>query len=172
MRRFLTVILATLALSCGTTIGFEVPIDVPETTVEGSTLGAIGEFLPDFMPPLSIDLSEERAFQRQNVEQVDSVVLSALHLSLTDKSAQQNFDFLDSISVEAVDESGERTVVVATLDPVPDGARRLDLAPTRKELVDVLGTDFTIRFQVRGSPPARDAVFDGRATFQVEAEVL
>ena len=160
-------------LGCGNQVTFPVSIPIPEHKVEGDPLlDAVNGLIAGFLPPISVDISESREFERHDVDRIESIRLTELTLALTENSDAENFNFLDRVAIEATDESGERSVQVALLDPVPSDVRNLRFQVTDEELNDIFGTDFTLNFKARGRPPRTDAKFDGEATFSVQARVL
>jgi hypothetical protein len=166
-------ILLLMTAGCGDLATFPVTVDIPEQVVEASPLGTIGELLPrDLFDPFTVDMSQEEEFKKQDVKHIESLKLSRLRLNLKPQSEQRNFDFFDSITVNAHSRDGSRTVQVATLSPVPKGLETLQFKVSGKELRDVVGIDFKLAFDVRGRAPAKKAHFDGDATFTVEAKLF
>lgn len=165
------VLAATLLFSCGQLLDFNVTVRIPEQQAPAAAPGALGALLPgDLVPAIPVSLSETQEFDRQDTGKVQSVRLDKLTLALTDASTQRNFDWLDSIQIDARQKDGARAVHVAGLTQVSKGVDKLTLETTRNELIDIVGTDFELVVTLEGRFPASDAKFDGRAVFEVKAD--
>ncbi|MEL6543532.1 MAG: hypothetical protein AAFQ82_02835 [Myxococcota bacterium] len=101
MRRFVLRLFVTVsvfsALTCGGLDTFSIT-ESASTTVSGSVLGQLTSL--GFGGFLDLDISENSELQNQGVErnQIDSVKLRMLTLTVTDTLQGQNFDFLSEVS--------------------------------------------------------------------------
>lgn len=169
--RFFLSGLALAAASCGDLLSFDVHVPIAEQTVPASTVGALGALLPiDILPAIPVNITAQRDFKRQDVGNLRSIKLDALTLTITEGSTQRNFDFLDSIQIDAQAKSGGTRTHVAGLKVVPKGVGTLPLDVTRNELFGIVGTDFILVIETTGRFPPTEAKFNGRATFDVQAE--
>lgn len=175
MARFTLSIAAAALLfganACGRMLTFDATVRVPPQRIEPVTPGALGALLPaDVLPAVPVRLRETRAYRDQDAGSVRAVRLRAMTLSLTGDSVERNFDFLDSIHVDARPIGGGRAIHVAGLDIVPRGADTLHLTTTGNDLADALGADFELIFDLAGRFPAHTAAFEGTAVFRVDAD--
>ncbi len=168
---FKALLFALVLASCGDLLQFDVRVPIPEQTVPASTVGALGSLLPvDILPAIPINITDNRDFKRQDVGNLRSIKLDALTLTITEGSAQRNFDFLDTIQIDAQAKSGGGRTHVAGLLTIPKGVGTLTLDVTRNELFDIVGTDFNLTFSATGRFPPTEAKFNGRASFDIEAD--
>lgn len=113
-----------LVTGCGGIDNFDVPIDAKATIPAGTVLDQLLDPL-SFGGLESIDLSQDLKNQGVAKSDVDSVQLQTFSLSIS-APAGQTFDFMDSVSF-FVETEGQPKALVAKLDPVPQGAAKIDL---------------------------------------------
>jgi len=81
----------------------------------------------------------------------------------------QTWDFLDSVKLYAqVVGSSQPPVLVAELNPVPNGKTEIEIPGTGTDISDIASADkFQISGVVTGRPPCADVHFVGNADFNV-----
>jgi hypothetical protein len=171
VKHCLLLLLTVVLVSCGNLLSFDVRVPIPEQTIPASAVSALGSLLPvDILPAVPVSITESRDFRRQDVGNLRSIKLKALKLTITEGSDQRNFDFLDSLQIDAETKDGKHRTHVAGLTTVPKGTGVLNLEVSGNELFDIVGTDFNLVFAATGRFPAKEAKFNGQSTFEVEAD--
>jgi hypothetical protein len=156
------------------TIGVDVDID--RQTVPGLNLPAcdlLVDVLPVLVQPLTIDLRGEEELEGEDViGNFESVVLEDVTLDIVDVPSgdTDNWDFVDSVRLFADDpDTIDPPVLVAELDPVPNGLTRMVIPGTGEDIADIASADnFTVSGEVTGRIPCDDVHFVGEANFDVE----
>lgn len=167
------VALAVLALgTCGSLDNIEVPVTAEATIPRRSVLDELLGNLA-FAGFDGFDISDSQRFENQGYskDQVDSVRM--LEMPLTVRSpASGNFDFLDAIRFYAEAEGLPR-VLVAELEPVPDGLTELTLVvDSSVELQPyVIAPAMTLTTEAAGLRPAEETVVEAEAIFDVDVNV-
>jgi hypothetical protein len=168
LRRFLSAVALVGLCTCGihihpTADGSAV---VPAATVVDQLLGAVA-----FAGLDKIDLTEQ--FQNQGVtkDEVSSVVLSSMTLSIQSPQGE-TFDFLESLSFTA-GAPGLPDVEIAHLDTVPKGATSLDLDidPSVELAPYVVAPSMSITTQAMGSKPSQQTTLAAHVVFDVDANL-
>jgi hypothetical protein len=168
-----TVALAALALgTCSSLDNIEVPVTGDATIPRRSVLDELVGNL-SFAGFDGFDISQSQQFENQGYskDQVDSVRM--LEMTLTIRSpAGSNFDFLDAIRFYAEAEGLPR-VLVAELEPVPDGASTLSLdVVSSVELQPyVVAPAMTLTTEADGVRPAEETMVEAEAIFDVDVNV-
>jgi hypothetical protein len=173
MRRatLLHAVLFLWGTACGNFLDFDVTVPIPEQKVPGATPGALGALLPlELLPPVPINLRQTRDFKEQDVGELRSVRLTSMRLALTEESTQRDFNWVDRIQIDARRKNASNTIHIAGLSDVPADVSALELETTRNELIDTVGTDFEILVTLEGRFPTQEAIFDGKAVFELEAD--
>lgn len=158
--------------TCSSLDNVEVPVTAEATIPRRSVLDELLGNLA-FAGFDGFDISQSQQFENQGYsrEQVDSVHM--LEMTLTIRSpAGANFDFLDSIRFYARAD-GLPPVLVAELDPVPDGASQLTLVVDSSiELQPyVIAPEMTLTTEAGGVRPAEETRVEAEAIFDVDVNV-
>jgi hypothetical protein len=167
------VALAALALgTCSSLDNIEVPITAEATIPRRSVLDELLGNLA-FAGFDGFDISQSQQFENQGYskDQVDSVHM--LEMTLTIRSpAGANFDFLDAIRFYA-EADGLPRVLVAELDPVPDGASALSLVVSSSVELQpyVIAPAMTLTTEADGVRPAEETMVEAEAIFDVDVNV-
>jgi hypothetical protein len=172
MRTSFLSIVAVLALTgCSGIVSFSVGYDVAEQRVAGSPLGGLLGGVIDV--PLDVDLSAETAARDTGPAQ--HVYLTELTLEITPTAEPEgdtdDFDFVDSIEIfveSARSGTALPRVRVAHSDPVPRGARRIELALDDVDLVEYVREGARLTSSSTGRVPPDDVTLDGHLTLVVE----
>lgn len=119
----------------------------------------------------SVDFSQEFANQGVTKDQVDSVKLTKLTLTV-DSPANGNFDFLESI-VFSAESTGIAAVEIARLDVVPKGSRTitLDVNPDAELVSYVVAPSLRISGTVKGKRPSQATTISAKAVFDIDVHV-
>jgi hypothetical protein len=146
---------------------------IAEQTIEGSPLGGLLGGFGDVPIPLDIDLAAETAARDTGPAQ--HVYLQSLTLSITPTSEPagdtDDFDFLDTIDIYAestMSGSSLQRVRVATLDPVPEGARTITLQPEGVDLIEYVREGALLTASATGTQPSDDVSIDGSIVVRVD----
>jgi hypothetical protein len=153
------------ALVAGCSMGFDIPVDVPELVIPGDpSAHASGQhYEASTSQPfaLAISLDDEQG----NANMVSSVYLTSLSFSITQASGC--FDFIDELSLSIVSTKADTKLpaaviataknpgCVTTLEVIPTPG--LDLDPYFKEGAGLTATG-------SGVPPATNVSFNGHVT--------
>ena len=173
---------AALALSigCGSDairdlLRFDVDAEIERQTVPGVPIlcDDLGALLPALSPPLTINLKDEEELQGEGlIGEFESVILRHIDLRIVDVPAgdSDNWNFLDSVRLFADDPNdAEPPVLVAELDPVPQGVTEIRIPGTGVQLRRIASRDdFTVSGEVSGRVPCDEVHFRGEADFEVE----
>lgn len=150
----------------------EVPVDA-ELTLTGQPFGSTAPLtsLGPLGPLGSIDFGGSDEFEAggYSADDIESVKLVSLSLRVEQPAPPDgSLDFLDSITFRANDQ-----IVVATLDPVPDGQVAADLEVTDAELLEVMesGT-LTLSTTATGQAPRYDTRLKVKALFRLDVAVF
>lgn len=163
-RTLAAVFLVALA-GCGP-LRFDVEVEADTTIESGGLLG--GLLSTPFAGFASFDITSSQEFRNQGVsrDQVESVRLTALELSVREP-AGATFDFLDGIEFFVEAEGLERRRV-ASLSPVARGQTALVLELDDVELAPyVAAPSLSLTARAQGRPPAQDTKVHARAVFEV-----
>ena len=124
-RRDALLLLTSLPLACGA-VSFDVDVLVPEQQIPGSVIGGL---LPAFLPnpfTLNVDIKAETA--KRNTGPATSATIKSIAFQATPHDTPSgNFDFVDSIHI-FVEAPSLPKKEIASLEPVPKGTSKLDLA--------------------------------------------
>jgi len=165
MRSFacFAMLLAACSLNLNdSSVGFDIPYDIPAQTVPGNaTANAAGVSVDATLPSFPIDIDVEKEAQANGVSGVISTVtLTSLSLSTTDGSC---FDFVQSISISISSTKAGSSLppaVVAT-GSNPGCVQTFDLQTTSVNLKPYFDEGAQATPTVSGVPPASDVAFDG-----------
>ena len=119
------------------------------------------------------DITQSQEFRNQGYtkDQVDSVRMKRFTLTITSPQGA-DFDFIDSIAFYA-ESDGLPRVLVAELDPVPDGQSEIILdVNTEVELQPyVIAESMTITTEATGLRPEQETTVDANVVFDVDIAV-
>ena len=159
------ILIATTSLfvACGNFGSFTFTEESDVIVVEGQ-----GNLLTNLFPtriPMDIDLEQE--LEKQDASGAESVHLIDLYFEMEDDTDEEDFDFMDDITVDVSSESHPEKQL-AWKDPIPTGTDRfeldvdddLDLKPYAEE-------GLRLNTSVSGSSPDDDARFKVYAEFRV-----
>jgi hypothetical protein len=158
-----------------------VSLDISEQTIPGylpaalqatcnPAIPGVGNLGPDSILPITFDIKASQ--QLKGKDFIGFVHVSLDHVTLTivpPSQTGQTWDFLDSIKLfaQAVG-STKPPVLVAELNPVPNGKTEIDIPGTGVDISDIASADkFQISGEVTGRPPCADVHFVGEADFDV-----
>lgn len=118
-----------------------------------------------------LDFSQEFANQGVTKDQVDSVKLTQLTLTI-DAPGNGNFDFLQSIAFSAA-APGLDAVEIARLDSIPKGAKTitLEVNPDAELVSYVVAPSMTISGKVQGQRPNEATTISAKAVFDIDVHV-
>jgi hypothetical protein len=185
-RRSLWAGLAFAAAACGgggrgSTATIPISLDISEQTIQGYAPDAaqaacnpavpgLGSLGPDSIVPITFDIRASQELAGQPLPRFAKVSLDHVILTIVPPSQQgQTWDFLDSIELFAhAVGSSDPPVLVAKLDPVPNGKTEIEIPGTGVDIRKIVSADkFEITGQVSGRPPCADVHFVGKADFDV-----
>ena len=156
--------LIPLLLGCGL-LSFSVEADATTTVPGAGPLGSLLGVL-DLGGLDDFDVQVEQTMQDQGVSDGDlrSVVLTTLNLS-----SSSDLSFITSMEVY-VSADGLDDVLVASVDAIPSGTIRVDLATTGADLTDaVVAGGMAFRVDASGDAPADDTDLDVHVVVDVQA---
>jgi len=178
---------AALVLSCGNVpkLHFNVTRDIGPETISGSiTPCSLTSHLPvDLLGnPFNVTITQQQDFPQQNtdVQHITSAKLDELTLSLTATSPQQNWDFLEDITISA-EANGLPKATVASIGidtesavAIAAGSSTLSLKPTGLNLAPYIKASggFSLTSDAVGCPPSQDADFTGHVRLAIVAKPL
>jgi hypothetical protein len=184
MRALVVVALLTLVVSCSSDdirdlVTVDVDVDIDRQTVPGLLplpgvpCEELIQVLPGLMQSLTIRLADEEELQGEDViGNFESVKLDNVTLDIVDVPSgdSDNWDFIDSVRLFADDPSTvDPPVLVAELDPVPQGITTMVIPGLDVELVDIASAEnFVVSGEVTGRIPCDEVHFQGEAKFDVE----
>ena len=158
-----------------------VTLDISEQTIPGylpaalqatcnPAIPGLGSLGPDSILPISFDIKASQELKGKSF--VGFVRVEVDHVTLTIVSPSQTgqtWDFLDSVKLYAqVVGSSNPPVLVAELDPVPNGQTEIQIPGTGTDISDIASADkFQISGVVSGRPPCADVHFVGAVRFDV-----
>lgn len=168
---------AATIVDCGGKLGLPfigVSLDIPAQTIPGVAGGSqsacdpLGNVVVNSLTPISFDIRASKELRGKSVIRFTRVVLDHITLTIIPPSqASQNWDFVDSIQFFA-NAPGQAPVLVAELNPVPNGKREIEIPGTGVDLSDFASRDnFEVSGQATGRPPCADVHFDGSGSFDV-----
>lgn len=169
-RKLLPAVALVTAVTCDGIDNIDVDaggkVTVPAATLlEKLLAGAL-----DFTGFDKIDFSQDFANQGVTKEQVDSVKLTSLTLTI-DGSTGGDFDFLQSISF-SVEADGVKAVEIARIDTVPKGVKKLELDIPSAELKPyVVAPSMRITGKAEGQRPAQETTIAAQAVFDVDIHI-
>ena len=186
-RAALTVLLLTACfVACGKggvggLLSVSVSLDISEQTIPGflptelqatcnPTVPIVGNLGPDTILPITFDIKASQELKGKDFIGFARVELDHVTLTIVPPSQSgQTWDFLDSIKLfaQAVG-STDPPVLVAELNPVPNGRTEIEIPGTGTDISDIASADkFEITGEVTGRPPCADVHFVGEANFDV-----
>lgn len=158
--------------TCSSLDNIEVPVTAEATIPRRSVLDELLGNL-SFAGFDGFDISQSQQFENQGYsrDQVDSVRMLEMTLAIR-APAGANFDFLDAIRFYA-EAPGQPRVLVAELDPVPDGATELTLVvDSSVELQPyVVAPSMTLTTEAEGLRPPEETMVEAEAIFDVDVNV-
>lgn len=171
LRRLAIAVALVTSITCDNIDNIDVDaggkVQVPAATLVDTLLAPALEFAGFD----SIDFSQDFGNQGVTKDQVDSVKLRSLTLTI-DSPADGNFDFIESISFTA-SASGEDTIEIAKLDVVPKGVKTLTLQiDADAELKPyVVAPSMRIGGKVTGKRPSEATTVSAAAVFDVDIHI-
>ena len=186
IRKISLVLLAVVFAACGKggsggLISVPVDLNISDQTIPGyappaaqalcnPAIPGVGSLGPDTIVPLTFNIRASQELQGRSFIRFAHVELDHVTLRIIPPSqAGQTWDFLDSIKLfaQAVGSTAP-PVLVAELNPVPNGRTEIEIPGTGVDISDIVSADkFQITGQVSGRPPCADVHFDGDADFDV-----
>jgi len=186
-RAALTFLLLTACLvACGKggvggLLSVAVSLDISEQTIPGflpaelqvtcnPTVPIVGNLGPDTILPITFDIKASQELKGKDFIGFARVELDHVTLTIVPPSQSgQTWDFLDSVKLFAqVVGSTDPPVLVAELNPVPNGRTEIEIPGTGTDISDIASADkFQITGEVTGRPPCADVHFVGEADFDV-----
>lgn len=166
----LTSILLT-ALACGGLDTFTIT-EESTATIQGSILGQLVSDL-GFGGFLSMDLSQNETLANQGVsrEQIDSVFVRSLTLTITAPPSGQDFTFLDSLEFY-VEAPGEPRRLIASGGPFQAGLTTVGLDLENVDLAPYAAAEsMSITTEASGRPPAQDTTIQAQIELEVDVNV-
>ena len=158
-----------------------VSLDISDQTIPGyvpaplqaacnPAIPGLGNLGPDSILPITFDIRASQ--QLQGKDFIDFVHVELDHVTLNIVSPSQpgqTWDFLDSIKLFAQKVgSADPPVLVAELDPVPNGKTEIEIPGKSVDVSEIVSADkFQISGEVTGRPPCADVHFVGEAVFDV-----
>jgi hypothetical protein len=159
-----------------------VSLDISEQTIPGflqppsaqvacnPTVPIVGNLGPDTIVPITFSIKASQELKGKSFIGFARVELDHVTLTIVPPSQSgQTWDFLDSVKLyaQAVG-SSQPPVLVAELNPVPNGKTEIEIPGTGVDISDIASADkFQISGVVTGRPPCADVHFIGNADFNV-----
>jgi hypothetical protein len=158
-----------------------VSLDISEQTIPGflppslqatcnPTVPIFGNLGPDSIVPITFSIKASQELKGKSFIGFARVQLDHVTLTIVPPSQSgQTWDFLDSVKLyaQAVG-SSQPPVLVAELNPVPNGKTEIEIPGTGVDISDIASADkFQISGVVTGRPPCADVHFIGNADFNV-----
>lgn len=169
--KFLGVCALVALATCGGLDEFSIT-ESAQTTIQGSALGGVlGNFA--FAGFSSLDISENQTLENQGVKrnQIDSVKVREITMTITDTSRGQNFDFLDSIEFYVEAEGLDRKLL-ASGSNFASGLTTIGLDVRDVELAAYVSKEaMSITTDTTGNPPAEDTTIEAEMTLDVNVNV-
>ena len=149
---------------------FDVPVQ-SSTTIEKGTLleMVIGDF--GFSDLTTFDISNTQQFKNNNAQkdQVVTAKMTKLTLSITEP-ADQNFDFLDSITFYVAATGEEKTKIASKT--ISKGVRTFELELEEVDLAKFIKKDsISITTDVKGRRPSKNTTVKIDANFRIGARL-
>jgi hypothetical protein len=179
-------LLAACLAACGKNGGLlstsvPVALDIDEQTIQGylpddlqaacnPAIPGLGNLGPDSILPITFDIKASQELKGRDFISFAHVELDHVTLTIVAPSQSgQTWDFLDSIKLFAqVVGSTDPPVLVAELNPVPNGRTEIEIPGTGADISDIASADkFQISGEVSGRPPCADVHFVGKVKFDV-----
>ena len=165
------VVLAALG-ACGGLDTFDIA-ESSAATIQGASIleqivGDVG-----FGGFLNMDISQSEEFKNQGVEknQIDSVRLKTLTLTITNPPSGQDFTFLESLKFYAEAEGLARTLI-ATGGPFAAGSSSVGLDVEDVELAPYASApSMNVTTEATGRRPGQDTTVDAAIVLTVDANV-
>lgn len=153
---------------------FELPIEIGETTVEGSLLGGLLGGLFDV--PIALDVDLEAETEARGTGPVQNVYLTRFYLDVTPTAEpagdSDSLDFIDTVDIFVESTQSGSSLPrqrVATLDGVEDGARHVEFdCDTSIDLLPYINEGARLTAEATGNQPTDDVSFNGLAILLVE----
>lgn len=170
LRTFLVSLVAiALVTACAGFGSFTFTEESGVITIEGRSqlLGPLTDLFPAEIP-LNVDLEQELA--EQDASGARSVHLNELYFELVDDSVEENFDFIDEITLEisGAGSSDLETREIAWARPVPEGEARFSFDVDEDfDIKPYAEAGLRLRTRATGSAPRDDARLRVVATFRV-----
>lgn len=141
---------------------------IPKRSIVDELLGNLA-----FAGFSGFDISQTQEFQNAGYtkDQIDSVHMKRFTLTISSPSGA-TFDFLNSIRFYAETQDQPR-VLIAELDPVPDGATQLDLdVVSDVDLTPyVVAPSMSITTEANGVRPAQETTVDADVVLDVDVDI-
>jgi len=158
-----------------------VSLDISDQTIPGylptalqaacnPAIPGLGNLGPDSILPITFDIRASQQLEGKDFIDLATVELDHVTLTIVSPSQSgQTWDFLDSIKLFAQKVgSVDPPVLVAELDPVPNGKTEIEIPGKPVDISGIVSADkFQISGQVTGRPPCADVHFVGEVTFDV-----
>ena len=155
---------AALAFVLGcSSLGFDMPFDVPNVTVPGNpTAHALAMPYDGASAPFALDVDlTQAAKENQLPGAITAVTISTLDFTVKGDGC---FDFVDDVSltIESTKKGTPLAPAVIATGASPGCVRVLALTPTTVDLKPYIEEGALIRAAGSGVPPATPVTFDGR----------
>ncbi len=166
----LLVSFAAAAVACAGVGSFSFSEESEPITIEASPLSGTGlDKLDGLRIPLEVDLEQE--LEEQDASGARAVYLRELYFETTEDTEQDNFDFIDeiTITISSRDSDSELpTQALAWQDDIPAGESRLHLeVDDDLDLKPYAEEGLRLRTEASGSSPKEDVVFKVFTEFRV-----
>lgn len=170
--RFVATAAVLTLLCCGGIDNFDLE-EESSTTIPGASL--FEQFVGDlgFGSFLSMDLSQSEELKNQGVEkeQIDSVRITALSLTITEPASGQDFTFLDELEFY-VEAEGQERRLVARGGPFPAGQSRVELALEEVDLAPyAAAASMSVTSEVSGRRPRQQTVVKAQLALSVDVDL-
>lgn len=167
-RKLLPAVALVTAITCDNLDNIDVDAGGKVTVPAGTIVDKLLSGALHFAGFDKIDFSQDFANQGVTKDQVDSVRLTSLTLSIESGS---NFDFLQSISF-SVEADGEPATEIARIDAVPKGVKTIELDVSDAELKPfVVAPSMRITGKAEGSRPDEETTIAASAVFDVDVHI-
>ena len=170
-----------LLAACGDDGGSFLPavgvdVDIDQQTVPGllpvpsCDLGTL-PLVDNILSPIRIDVAAEEELDGEDFIGLADVRVDEIRLRIVNEAGgdTDNFDFVDSIRLYADDPTDDRErVLVAELDPVPNGVKEIVIPGKDVDVSDIASNDnFTVSGEGTGFLPCDAVHFEGEVEFDV-----
>ncbi|OGQ90355.1 MAG: hypothetical protein A2289_26415 [Deltaproteobacteria bacterium RIFOXYA12_FULL_58_15] len=171
--RYGTIALILAAITCGDIDKFTIE-ESSSTTIQGASLleqlaGDLG-----FGGFLNMDISQNQELQNQGVEreQIDSVHIQSLTLTITDTPPEgRDFTFIDNLEF-FVESQGLERKLIASGGPFAAGLTTVGLEVENVDLAPYAAAEsMNITSEVTGRRPSKETTIDGKIVLEVDVNV-